>query len=79
MTAELDDFLDKLFGTQDISAQESEKLKTFYPEGCFFHWDGTGMEPTGSVIAMRENPTIEDVCRGCSADPCAVRKTPYHG
>lgn len=75
----LDAFLEKIFHADNVTAQEEQKLQDFFPEGCFFRYEGNEKPPIGSVAVMRGSADIEDACTGCSLDTCEVRKAPYKG
>jgi len=75
--SELDELSKIILKGQNPTSSEGEKLKTFFPEGCFFNWDGVGNMPIGSLSVMRGNLTIEKACEGCRIYPCEVRKASF--
>lgn len=61
-----------------LSEGEQADLQRFFPEGCFFHWDGKGEVPVGSAViwatAKIERQTNAQVCKACNCkDECGVR------
>ncbi len=77
MLNEQDDFLRHVFNAQNVTGEEKARLIKFFPEGCFFNWDGKGEEPIGSMSIMRGFSTVEEACRPCRIEECSVRRAPY--
>jgi hypothetical protein len=61
-----------------LSSQQAEEMQRYFPEGCFFHWDGQGEPPIGSEIVYQtakvRGDTHSQVCMACSSlESCVVR------
>lgn len=65
------------FNRHRSDAQKLLDLRIFYPQNCFFHWDGKGQVPLASKTLFETHASIEEVCRGCRETDCKVRQAPY--
>jgi len=65
-----------LFNTSQPTMQELLNICDFYPEGCYFFWNGSDQLPESSLMLFRHYGSALDVCKGCRVRDCKVRLAP---
>ena len=71
----MSDFITALTGKKP-TIQDLLDLRNFFPEQCFFHWNGMGTVPIGSLVVFNESESVEEACGGCNVRDCPVRMRP---
>ena len=57
-----------------VSKTKAAELKSFFPIGCDYYWDGQGLVPDESLILMELSNSINEVCQKCTYLECQVRQ-----